>query len=89
MLFFWSIYIYIFNYINIVFMYQPSPFYLLKKEHLLVHHTKIHVEAGKLGFCMQHHWNASGGMGIFSASFTFRFFCLCEKCKAVTYGHST
>lgn len=24
-------YIYIFNYINIVFMYQPSPFYSLKK----------------------------------------------------------
>lgn len=74
-------YIYIFNYINIVFMYQPSPFYSLKKDHLLVHHTKIHVEAGKLGFCMQHHWNASGGMGIFSASFTFRFFAYVKNAR--------
>lgn len=34
---------------------SPPLFYLLKKEHLLVHHTKTRVEAGKLGFCMQHH----------------------------------
>lgn len=34
---------------------SPPLFYLLKKEHFLVHHTKIRMEAGKQEFCMQHH----------------------------------
>lgn len=60
---------------------SPPLFYFLKKEHLLVHHTKVCMEAHKQEFCMQHHWNAFWGMGIISASFTFKFFAYVKNAR--------
>lgn len=80
MLFFWSIYIYLIT-LTLFSCTSPPLFYLLKKEYLLVHHTKIRMEAGKQEFCMQHHGNAFWGMGIISASFTFRFFAYVKNAR--------